>query len=133
MFADLEHPRQIFGNLTPNWYASIMGTGIVAVAAATLPQQVPGLRLAATVVWAVAAVMLIALTVATVLHWRHHRGVARGHLAHPVIGQFYGAPPMAMLTGVVSGARKGRSAQSWCRTSCSPSTASGRSPPSAVG
>ena len=98
LFGELEHPRQIISNITPNWYASIMGTGIVAVAAASLPQQFPGFRTAATVVWAVAAVMLIALTVATALHWRHHRATALGHAANPVMAHFYGAPPMAMLT-----------------------------------
>ncbi len=98
LFGELEHPRQIISNITPNWHASTMGTGIVAVAAATLPQQFPGFRAAATVVWAIAAVMLIALTVATALHWRHHRATALSHAASPVMAHFYGAPPMAMLT-----------------------------------
>lgn len=98
LFGELEHPRQIISNITPNWYASIMGTGIVAVAAATLPQQFPGFRTAATVVWGIAAVMLVALAVATALHWRHHRATALSHAANPVMAHFYGAPPMAMLT-----------------------------------
>jgi C4-dicarboxylate transporter/malic acid transport protein len=75
-----------------------MGTGIVAVAAATLPQQFRGFRTAATAVWAFAAVMLVALTVATALHWRYHRATALSHAANPVMAHFYGAPPMAMLT-----------------------------------
>jgi C4-dicarboxylate transporter/malic acid transport protein len=95
---DLEHPRQVLGNITPNWYASIMGTGIVATAAASLPVQVPGLRVFATVVWAAAALLLAGLTVVTALHWRQHRQTARGHHLDPVISHFYGAPPMAMLT-----------------------------------
>lgn len=98
LFGELEHPRQIISNITPNWYASIMGTGIVAVAAATLPQQFPGFRAAATVVWAIAALMLVALSGVTALHWRHHRATARSHAANPVMAHFYGAPPMAMLT-----------------------------------
>ncbi len=40
-FRELEGPAQIVSNLTPNWFASIMGTGIVAVAAASLPLQFP--------------------------------------------------------------------------------------------
>ena len=51
LFSDLRDPRQILGNIGPNWFASIMGTGIVANAAATLPLAVSGLRTAATVVW----------------------------------------------------------------------------------
>src|SRR5580698_10794779 len=67
---DLEHPRQVLDAITPNWYASIMGTGIVATAAATLPLQFAGLRTFATVVWAVAAVLLVGRTGVTALHWR---------------------------------------------------------------
>jgi len=95
---DLEHPRQVLGHVTPNWYASIMGTGIVATAAASLPLQFTGLRAFATVVWAAAALLLAGLTVVTALHWRQHRQTARGHHLDPVISHFYGAPPMAMLT-----------------------------------
>lgn len=98
LFRDLERPGLIVSNLTPNWFASIMGTGIIPVAAASLPLHFPGLRIAATVVWAIAAVLLVALTVATVLHWIRYRSTAAGHHLNPVISHFYGAPPMAFLT-----------------------------------
>jgi C4-dicarboxylate transporter/malic acid transport protein len=98
VFRDLEHPRQVLGAITPNWYASIMGTGIVATAAATLPLQFAGLRTFATVVWAVAALLLVGLTAVTALHWQQHRQTARGHHLNPVMAHFYGAPPMALLT-----------------------------------
>ncbi|WP_280664763.1 MULTISPECIES: TDT family transporter [unclassified Kitasatospora] len=98
LLRDLDHPRQLLSNITPNWYASVMGTGIVAVAGASLPQQVPGLRVAATVMWGLAAFLLVALSVVTVLHWARHRKTARGHALDPVMANFYGAPPMAMLT-----------------------------------
>ncbi|GAC1599550.1 MAG: TDT family transporter [Pseudarthrobacter sp.] len=94
----LETPSELFANLTPNWFASIMGTGIVATAAATLPLQFPGLRTGATVVWALAAVLLILLSAATGVHWIRHRETARSHHSHPVMAHFYGAPPMALLT-----------------------------------
>jgi len=97
-FRDIESPRAIVSNITPNWFASVMGTGIVATGAATLPAQLPGLRVFAEIVWVVAAVLLIVLTVATILHWMWFGTVARGHLANPVIAHFYGAPAMAALT-----------------------------------
>lgn len=31
-------------NFGPNWFASVMGTGIVATAGVTLPVHLPGLR-----------------------------------------------------------------------------------------
>lgn len=95
---DLEHPSRAWANLTPNWFASVMGTGIVAVAAAGLPEQFPGLRAAATYVWALAALMLIGLSVLTALHWRHYPATARSHAENPVMSHFYGAVPMAILT-----------------------------------
>jgi tellurite resistance protein TehA-like permease len=63
-------PRvEVLGNVGPNWFASVMGTGIVAVAGATLPVQVPGLRGFAEVVWLIAAVLLAVLVVAIGGHW----------------------------------------------------------------
>ncbi|PXX61501.1 C4-dicarboxylate transporter/malic acid transport protein [Nocardia tenerifensis] len=84
--------------LGPNWFAAVMGTGIVANAAATLPLQFPGLRGAATVVWALAATLLVVLSVAWVAHWARYPDTARDHRGHPVMSQFFGAPPMALLT-----------------------------------
>jgi C4-dicarboxylate transporter/malic acid transport protein len=75
-----------------------MGTGIVAVAAASLPEQFPGLRGAATVIWMLAAALLIALTAATGAHWLRYRETAKSHANDPVMAHFYGAPPMAILT-----------------------------------
>ena len=94
----LDRPGAVFENITPNWFASVMGTGIVANAAAGLPVHVVGLRVFAIAVWLLAAVALIALSGAFGVHWIRHRGNAKAHAAHPVMSQFYGAPPMAMLT-----------------------------------
>ena len=88
----------LLAHFGPNWFASVMGTGIVANAAVTLPLKVPGLRVAATVVWLLATVLLLSLCVAAVAHVVRYRATARGHAADPVMAQFYGAPPMALLT-----------------------------------
>jgi C4-dicarboxylate transporter/malic acid transport protein len=95
---ELQRRSQVFSNLTPNWYASIMGTGIVAVAAASLPWQPRGLHIGALMVWALAALLLVALTIATGIGWARDPGAARRHLLNPVMAHFYGAPPMALLT-----------------------------------
>ncbi|MCO7219060.1 TDT family transporter [Klenkia sp. PcliD-1-E] len=89
------HPR--VAAIGPNWFASVMGTSIVATAAVTLPVQLPGLRLLAQVVWVLAGVLLVAVSAATVAHWRHHPDAARAHASNPVMAHFYGAPPMALL------------------------------------
>jgi C4-dicarboxylate transporter/malic acid transport protein len=98
LLGDLEQPGDVFRHLGPNWYASIMGTGIVANAAALLPVHVAALHAFALGVWVLAAALLLALTAATAAHWILHTETARGHHRNPAMAPFYGAPPMAMLT-----------------------------------
>ncbi|MET8131088.1 TDT family transporter [Streptomyces sp. NPDC006290] len=101
---DTKTPR-VLGNrgiaavrhLGPNWYASVMGTAIVATAGAGLPGNVPGLRTACTVVWALALTLLVSLLAARALHWTYHRDQARAHLLDPAMAPFYGCLSMALL------------------------------------
>jgi Voltage-dependent anion channel len=95
---ELHHPRDMFCDLGPNWYASVMGTGIVAIAGASLSAHVPGLHGFATAMWVLAAAALIALTAAWTVHWIRYPDQARGHADNPVMAQFWGAPPMALMT-----------------------------------
>ncbi|BBX09216.1 C4-dicarboxylate ABC transporter [Mycolicibacterium aichiense] len=94
---------EVLGNIGPNWFASVMGTGIVATAGATLPLQFPGLRGFTEVVWVIAAGLLVVLIAIVGLHWLRHPTVARTHARNPQMAHFYGAAPMALLT-VGSGA-----------------------------
>ena len=95
--AALDDRRLALAAVGPNWFASVMGTSIVATAAAGLPVRVPGLRPFAVVVWVLAGLLLIGVIAATVGHWIRHPQRARAHLDNPVMAQFYGAPPMALL------------------------------------
>jgi len=94
--APLRHPA--FAQITPSWFAAVMGTGIVANAAHSLPLQVPGQETFALAVWLLAAFLLVIALVATAAHWCWHPDRARRHLGDAVVGHFYGAPPMALLT-----------------------------------
>ena len=98
LFKELEPPGGVVRDLGPNWFAAVMGTGIVANAGAILPLRMPGLRGFATVVWGLAAVVLIGLTAAWAAHWIRYPERARGHARHPVMAQFWGAPAMALMT-----------------------------------
>ncbi|MFF1632554.1 TDT family transporter [Leifsonia sp. NPDC058248] len=95
---ELSHPGLAVSNITPNWFASVMGTGIVANAAATLPLVAPILHVPAMLIWMLAALLLVGLLVATAAHWIRYPQTARSHHTNPVMAHFYGAPPMAMLT-----------------------------------
>ncbi len=98
LLSSLQSPGQVLGHLGPNWFASIMGTGIVATAAASLPVRVPGLLGFALVVWVATAVLLAVLVVAVAAHWVRHPTVARSHAYNPQMAHFYGAAPMALMT-----------------------------------
>jgi C4-dicarboxylate transporter/malic acid transport protein len=93
------HTRvEVLGNIGPNWFASVMGTGIVATAGAALPVHVVGLRAFAQVVWVIAAALLVVLIVVVGGHWLRHPTVARTHARNPQMAHFYGAAPMALMT-----------------------------------
>jgi C4-dicarboxylate transporter/malic acid transport protein len=98
LFGALDRPGDAFRDLGPNWFASVMGTGIVANAAALLPVHIPGLRGFAICVWLLAAAMLVLLAAATRIHWLRYPENARRHHHDPAMAPFYGAPPMALLT-----------------------------------
>ncbi|MFD4669200.1 TDT family transporter [Lentzea sp. NPDC058450] len=76
----------------PNLFASVMGTGIVATAGASMP----GLHAVARYVWATAALVLVCLVIAAARRWTWR--TVRAQLADPVMAQFWGAPPMALMT-----------------------------------
>ncbi|MEV2218078.1 TDT family transporter [Streptomyces sp. NPDC050997] len=90
-------------HLGPNWYATVMGTAVVATAGVALPSRVPGLRTVCAAVWALSLLLLVALLCARALHWRHHSDQARAHLLDPATAPFYGCLAMA-LTAVGGGA-----------------------------
>ena len=94
---------EILGGIGPNWFASVMGTGIVATAGATLQIRLPGLYTFTHVVWVIAALLLVVLLAVIGGHWLRHPTAARSHARNPQMAHFYGAAPMALLT-VASGA-----------------------------
>ncbi|MEV0978296.1 TDT family transporter [Streptomyces sp. NPDC049915] len=85
-------------HLGPNWYATVMGTAILATAGISLPVPLPGLRPACAALWALALAMLLLLLTARALHWRHHRDQARAHLLDAAMAPFYGCLAMALLS-----------------------------------
>ncbi|CAL9370218.1 C4-dicarboxylate ABC transporter [Streptomyces sp. enrichment culture] len=92
-------------HLGPQFYAAVMGTGVVGTAGAGLGPHgaVPGLRTACTALWAAALLTLAVLLAARAAHWARHPAQARAHLLDPAVAPFYGCLAMA-LTSVGGGA-----------------------------
>ncbi|MYS93337.1 MULTISPECIES: TDT family transporter [Streptomyces] len=84
-------------HLGPNWYATVMGTAVVATAGTALSPHAPGLRGTLAGVWALSLVLLVTLLGARAVHWAHHRDQARAHLLDPATAPFYGCLAMALL------------------------------------
>lgn len=81
----------------PNWFATVMGTGIVALSATLLPVGIPGLHTLAVVAWLNAATLLAGLTALTAVTIRRDPRGARDHALSPAMAPFLGAPPMAAM------------------------------------
>ncbi|MBT0767524.1 TDT family transporter [Kineosporia sp. J2-2] len=94
-------PPGLVASVAPNWFAAVMGTGIVATAATALPFGLPGsagVHDFAVAAWLLATALLVVVGGATAAQWIRLRPLARSHHQHPVMVHFYGAPPMAVLT-----------------------------------
>ena len=97
------HPRRFpaLRHVGPNWYASVMGTAIVAISGSALPWSTPPAPVARAffvAVWILSALMLAAVSAARAGHWIHHRDQARAHLLDPAVAPFYGCLAMALLS-----------------------------------
>jgi len=84
--------------LGPNWFASVMGTGIVSISAATLPIPLPGLFGIATIAWILSCLLLGGMLLIIPAHWLLRPGKFTALLEDPIAIQFFGAPPMALMT-----------------------------------
>ena len=97
-------------DLHPGWFASVMGTAILAVATYLNPGNLTALQGAARGLGAGVAVLAYALgavmTVAYAVRWARHRDAALADLHHPVLGAMHATLPggllvLAVMTSVV--------------------------------
>src|SRR5262249_55516558 len=97
-------PPRVVYRLAPNWFALVMGTGIIPNAAMLLPAHRGGGRgVSGGGLGLLAGGGLTLLATGALAQWVAHPERARSPLADPAVAPFYGAPPMALLT-VGSGA-----------------------------
>jgi tellurite resistance protein TehA-like permease len=75
-----------------------MGTGVIAVAGSLLPMKFPGLDQIVLAAWLLASLLLLLCLLIVPGHWVNNPEVLRGLVKDPVAIQFFGAPPMAIMT-----------------------------------
>src|SRR5450755_39083 len=99
-------PAAIVRGFHPGWFAAVMGTGIVGVAAYLNPGNQSGLHHTAHVI-GVAFVLLawllaIAIAIPYLIRLIRHRDAAAADLRHPIIGALYATLPAAILVLAVA-------------------------------
>ncbi|WP_404937482.1 TDT family transporter [Pseudomonas sp. JDS08PS003] len=94
----LQHPREAIRQFTPNWFAATMGTGVLALALAQWPAQVPGLHQVAEGFWWLTIALFVLFTVMYAARWVLFFDEARRIFGHSTVSMFFGTIPMGLAT-----------------------------------
>jgi C4-dicarboxylate transporter/malic acid transport protein len=96
--SQLQHPREVIRQFTPNWFAATMGTGVLALALAQLPLAIPGLRVVAEGLWLFNILLFSLFTAAYAARWILFFDEARRIFGHSTVSMFFGTIPMGLAT-----------------------------------
>ncbi|MCL9799648.1 TDT family transporter [Pseudomonas sp. AKS31] len=97
-FRQLQHPREVIRQFTPNWFAATMGTGVLALALAQLPLAIPGLHAIAEGLWLFNILLFALFTGAYAARWILFFDEARRIFGHSTVSMFFGTIPMGLAT-----------------------------------
>jgi len=97
-FSQLQHPREVVRQFTPNWFAATMGTGVLALALAQLPVAIPGLHAVAEGLWLFNILLFTLFTFAYAARWVLFFDEARRIFGHSTVSMFFGTIPMGLAT-----------------------------------
>ncbi|MBJ7332489.1 MAG: C4-dicarboxylate ABC transporter [Solirubrobacteraceae bacterium] len=95
--------RRVLRDAGPTWFTPVMGTGVLACGAEVLPVGGAVLDPIATMLWAVAALLLMGVSLAGLAAWQRPHRSLRAEVMNPEVAPFLAAPPIAVLT-VAAGA-----------------------------
>lgn len=84
--------------MTPHWFTAVMGTGIVGIAAHTLPVSSPVLHDLSVAAWVLDIAVGVTIVTLTVAHYVTDPRAVRRYLLDPTSAPFYGAMSMGILT-----------------------------------
>ncbi|MFW9081170.1 TDT family transporter [Pseudomonas sp. P2757] len=96
--SQLQHPREVIRQFTPNWFAATMGTGVLALALAQLPVTIPGMHAFAEGLWMFNILLFALFTVAYAARWVLFFDEARRIFGHSTVSMFFGTIPMGLAT-----------------------------------
>ena len=97
LFKNIECKCQIIKNFAPSWFASIMGTGILAMTSLFFSNYLPFLKYLAFFLFYFNIILFFILLIPWILRWIFFRKEALNDLKDPVISNFYATIAIAML------------------------------------
>ncbi len=98
----LEHPREVIRQFTPNWFAATMGTGILALALPQIPGAGPTLFSIGEGLWLFNIGLFSLFTVLYAARWIMFWHEAQRIFSHNIVSMFMGTIPMGLAT-IVNG------------------------------
>ncbi|MFP3514626.1 TDT family transporter [Pseudomonas sp. SIMBA_077] len=96
--SQLQHPREMIRQFTPNWFAVTMGTGVLALALAQLPGNIPGVQAVAQALWLFNIGLFVLFSVLYGARWVLYYDEARRIFGHSTVSMFFGTIPMGLAT-----------------------------------
>lgn len=94
----LPHPLEAIRQFTPNWFAATMGTGVLALALAQWPAEIPGLHQVAEGFWWLTIALFLLFTAMYTARWVLFFDEARRIFGHSTVSMFFGTIPMGLAT-----------------------------------
>ncbi len=97
MLHEIECKCQIVKNFTPSWFASVMGTGILAITSLFYSKYIPFLKDLAYVLFYFNIGLFFILLIPWVLRWIFFKEKALNDLINPITSNFYPTIAISML------------------------------------
>lgn len=97
MLRDINCKCDVIKNFTPSWFASVMGTGILAMTSLFYSQYLPFLKNISFLLFYFNTVLFFILLIPWILRWIIFKKEALKDLEHPVISNFYATIAIGML------------------------------------
>jgi C4-dicarboxylate transporter/malic acid transport protein len=93
----MEEKTNFIQRFSPSWFASVMGTGILANASYFYSQYIPFLKVVGVGLFYFNVALFFILLIPWTLRWLLYRKNALADLEHPILSNFYATIAVAML------------------------------------
>ena len=98
LFDQMQLKQKLIREFTPNWFAVVMGTGVVALILAHFPFASSLFYRLGMMLWIFNSALFIVFSVLYLARWFFYPEEAKQILSHPTMSLFLGTIPMALAT-----------------------------------